>query len=625
MAGVLVVSMQEPVSVDHTTADAGGSRPGSRGGGRRARRRRTVRVGGVHGVLVLRGGRWVVDNDTEVQVWEALSAEAGARTRLWALAAVLDAGLAPGRVLPRLNGRLSAIAAVSVPEEVCRVPVADELMGPVAYACACVEDETSWRWLVWALSARLGINLRWERVGGPGWQSMWYQLRDWGFDRETHWISEMPQSFWDRLSAHPDRRLRDAAAASDPSARRGVLNDLAHRTDSVIEVWDLVACNPNTPAKALAHLVLRAQHGSVHERIAWRVAQNRRAGPHLLSQLARSRRWEPRLLAARHPAAPVSVLETLAGDDDIYVRAAVAGALSTPAPTLRQLAADEVLDVRMRVAWNPSTPEDALKVLLGDRYAAARSHAVANHNTPAHLAETLARDRAVTVRCCVAKRTRSSGVLLTLAGDPNRRVRDTVASNLAATEAVLASLATDQCEWVRSSVASHPAASASTLAALAADPDSRPRHSVARNDKTAPDLLSVLAADTEEPIKSGVAQNTATPTELLETLASDADNYVRGSVALNAASPSELLETLAADRSSLVRSLVARNPSASPELLAALAHDNDEWVRGSVAENASTPERVLDPLRADSEYWVRSQASATVRQRREQQDTPPRQ
>ena len=80
-------------------------------------RRRVVSVGAVRGVLVLRGGRWVVDNDSEVRLLEALRGERCARDRLWAMAATLDAGLVGVGGLRRLNGWLSAIAAVERPEE----------------------------------------------------------------------------------------------------------------------------------------------------------------------------------------------------------------------------------------------------------------------------------------------------------------------------------------------------------------------------------------------------------------------------------------------------------------------------------------------------------------------------
>ena len=616
--------MTEQAFVDHTRADADASRSTTAVVGRRGRGRRTVSVGGVQGVLVPRGGRWVLDNDSEVRLWEALSGERGARTRLLALLAVLDAGLAPGRLLSRVNSRLSAIAGVDDPDRVCLVPVAGELLGPVAYACACLEDERSWRWLAWALSARLDANLLRGVMWGPGWQSMHCRRHDRGFDRDTHWMSEMPQSFWDRLSAHAEQQLRMVALASDPTARRGVLKDLAHQPAAGVEVRDLVASNPRTPNKALAHLAIPFPGLYTDNRVAWRVAQNRRAGPVLLSQLADSPSREMRLLAAAHPAVPGFVLERLAGDVDCLVRMWVTWNFSTPVPTLRRLAADETLRVRMGVASKSSTPLDVLEMLLGDRYAAARSHAVANPNTPTPLAETRAADRAITVRRAVADRARSLEVLLALATDRQWSVRACIASNETAPEAVLESLAKDESDWVRAAVADHSNTSAGALAVLAADADEWIRYGVASNPKTNDDLLAVLAVDENPLVRSGVAMNTAASARLLEKLAADADEYVRCDVAQQAAAPSELLETLAGDESRQVRGGVAGNEQASGDLLAMLAEDADAYVRGSVCTNPSTPESAVDALRHDADYWVRAQAAAAIEKRRELKDTPQR-
>ena len=81
-------------------------------------RSRVVCVGAVRGVLVS-GGRWVVDNESEVRLLGALRGERGALAQLRGLAAVLDEGLVEVRDLRWLNGRLSAIAAL-VLEEVRR-------------------------------------------------------------------------------------------------------------------------------------------------------------------------------------------------------------------------------------------------------------------------------------------------------------------------------------------------------------------------------------------------------------------------------------------------------------------------------------------------------------------------
>ena len=163
-------------------------------------RRRVVSVGAVRGVLVWRGGRWVVDNDSEVRLLEALRAERGARARLWALAAALDAGVVGAGDLRRLNGRLSVIAALERPEDLWRVRVPGDLLGAVAYVCVCVSDELLSRWLGFVLAARLDPNLVRGLLPGPGWVS-WdvSHRRRWEtFGRDVHWISELPESFWSR-------------------------------------------------------------------------------------------------------------------------------------------------------------------------------------------------------------------------------------------------------------------------------------------------------------------------------------------------------------------------------------------------------------------------------------------
>ena len=300
-------------------------------------RRRVVSVGPVRGVLALGEHGWVVDNDSEVRLLEALRAERGALQRLRALAAVLDTGLIGAGDLRRLNGRLSAIAAVDAPEEMWRVWVPGDLCGAVAYACVCVNDEKLSHWLGFALSARLDPNLARGLLPGPGWAS-WgapHHHRWRGFGRDAHWVCEMPQSFWDRLRAHSDERLRAAAAASDPAARPKVLGNLADEHRWAPEVLDLVASNPNTPTKVLRRL---ARCSDDWGRTGMRVAQNHRATVGLLGELARSHNWEMRYVAAWHPRVPVSALRRLARDDSCEVRSAVARAEA--APVLEALASD---------------------------------------------------------------------------------------------------------------------------------------------------------------------------------------------------------------------------------------------------------------------------------------------
>ena len=295
--------------------------------------RRVVSVGAVRGVLMWRGGHWVVENDSEVRLLEALRGERGALDRLWALAAALDAGVVEAGDLRRLNGRLSVIAALERPEEVWRVRVPRDLLGAVAYVCVCVREEMLSRWLGYALAARLDANLVRGLLPGPGWAS-WDvpHGRRWEtFGRDVHWISELPESFWSRLAAHSDGRLRAVAVVSDPAARPKVLENLMDEHLGAPEVLDLVASHPRTPTRALRRVALRSW---ARARPDLRVVQNRSATAGLLRELANRIDWELRYVAAAHPKAPVRALRRLARDDSHQVRAAVAGAVSSPAAVL---------------------------------------------------------------------------------------------------------------------------------------------------------------------------------------------------------------------------------------------------------------------------------------------------
>ena len=81
--GHLLRSTSERVSVLRSAAGGAGSRPGS--GDSRRVRPRVVSVGAFRGVLALGEQGWVVDNDSEVRLLEALRGERGAKSRNWEL------------------------------------------------------------------------------------------------------------------------------------------------------------------------------------------------------------------------------------------------------------------------------------------------------------------------------------------------------------------------------------------------------------------------------------------------------------------------------------------------------------------------------------------------------------
>ena len=431
---------------------------------------------GAVGVLQRREGCWVLSNDDELRVLEALGGSATARGRLWAVAAALDAEMVHADDAQRLCRLLGRIAS----EEPQLVRVPDDLWGSVAYACVCWDHEAGPGWLMWALSARLDANLVRDWLPGPGWgaQAREHEMPERGFGRPTGWIFEMPEGFWHTLGSHHSEDLRLAAVASDPLTPRRVLAELADREGLSQVVLELVASHPNTSKTALEQIGTRRWGSAL-----LRVAQNLSAGRRLLAKLATAHDSQVRLAVALHPNTAPGVRASMAGDFDTYVRMAVARAADVDAETLAALAADGVWVVRSWAAWNPRTAPETLTVLVTDRSATVRAVAVSNPATPASAAAACAGDRSVTVRASVAARPDAGDVLEALAADPSAAVRASVAANPAALEPVLAGLAADDAEDVRAAAAGNDCISAEALEALTGDASSRVRAAAAENEQ----------------------------------------------------------------------------------------------------------------------------------------------
>lgn len=540
-------------------------------------RRRRVTVDGVVGVLAFRDGRWVLANDLEVRVLEALASRVEARGRLLALAATLNAGMIDGSQLRRLNRLLDEIAD----NLVCFVHVPGEWMAPVAYACAFWDDPHGVGWLGWALSAQLDSGLAQMGLAGPGVQSLTWasRLAGGGFGRDTHWITEMPQGFWDRLESSGDD-LADVATACDPSTPAKRLVELAATGQRSWELLDLVLSHPRCPEAVLRNIGSDPRAGSTACR---RVAQNLNTPPEVLDLLADNFFSDVKVAVAVHPSTSLQTLERLAGVHEVEVRAAVVRNPRLAASVLATLADDAEMVVRSWVAVHASTPPEALQRLLGDRNSRVRACAAANLSTPVEAVAARAADRAIRVRRAVAGRAGIDAATLdVLAGDPKAAVREAAASNAGCEAALLERLVRDDDRHVRAAVADNPSTPEVALRMLAADDDWWPRMRVAESPATTADLLAVLAADVEECVRCGVADNPRTPAEVLEVLAGDSET-VRACVAANPAVDEALLRSLAVDTAVIVRAGAAENPSLPADVWAVLAEDPSYCVRAAVA------------------------------------------
>ena len=74
--------------------------------------------------------------------------------------------------------------------------------------------------------------------------------------------------------------------------------------------------------------------------------------------------FQEKLEAAKNPNTPVSVLETLATDENCDVRRRAASNPNTPASTLETLATDENYWVRHNAAMNPNATEIVKRLYL---------------------------------------------------------------------------------------------------------------------------------------------------------------------------------------------------------------------------------------------------------------------
>ena len=571
-------------STSADTASKDGAKHGNRAAGRTRRRR--VTVDGVVGVLALRDGRWVLANDLEVRVLEALGDRFGARGRLLALAATLDAGMVEGSQLRRLNRLLGEIAH----QTACLVHVPPEWLGAVAYACAWWGSHQAHEWLRWALSAQLDSGLvQTGLLPGPGLESLTWAgcLVDGGFGRDTHWITEMPDGFWGRLRL--DGGLAGVVAACDPSTSAARLAELAEIGQQQLELLDLVVSHPRCPEAVLRKIASISMAGPA---VRQRVAQNLNTPSGVLDQLADNFYADVRRTVAVHPSTSPHTLERLAGAQEVDVRAAAAGNPRLSGWVLEVLADDAELLVRSWVAANASTPPETLQRLLGDRNAQVRACAVANPSTAVGAVAALVADRAFRVRCVVAGR---------------------VGIDAAALEV----LAADSKPAVRAAVAASRGCDKGLLGRLAEDPDDGVRAAVAANDAAPAVVLELLAADSYWWARALVASNPATGAGLLAVLAGDSDVSVRVEAAENPNTPAASLEVLAGDAWGSVRCFVVRNPAAAEALLRILAQDEDEDVRAGAAANPTLPADLWSVLAEDDSYRVRASAAACAPARRE--------
>ena len=460
-------------------------------------------------------GRWIVRDESSLRAEQTMIHSLGAPSlgveRARGISSALNACLIYPDEAKTLNRQLSTLDDLR-PQHLDRLDHEQRIA--LTQACAHLHTEGAWRWLLWMLPKRLEPSLRRTPWVLPGWFGWDLPHQQWEFN--SNFACWLDDDFWEHMAAHPDERFAQLAVVTDPKADPARLAEIAF--SSHIEIRDLVAVNPATPAETLEVLSEDGQASSSPRRLCLRVLQNSKTPPRLLKEIARHElQREPYMddeptirayiqWAVLHPQAPSGLLtEAAAGPltsarEDTVARKFVAGHSRTSQRVLLLLAEDADHEVRAEVAANPRCPGDLLAVLGQDRRREVRVAAADNPATPAEVLERLADDRV-------------------------RKVRTFVAANRSTPTRVLDRLTLDDDSYVVAAAVSNSHTTpdvADIEQRRLFDTDDNARAAAACwRDDTPSDLLRRLAEDPDVEMRLCAAAHPNTPTGVLERLIED--------------------------------------------------------------------------------------------------------
>ena len=342
-------------------------------------------------------------------------------------------------------------------------------------------------------------------------------------------------------------------------------------------------------------------------------AANPDTSAELLEILSTDQDPEIRCAVAWNQSATVDILSRLANDDDEIVRFCVSGNSNANFEVIYKLAKDESSFVKEKARYslkksakNPNTSPELLESLATDEDFFVRADVATNPNTSLRVLKSLARDEEALVRSCVASAPKTTiEILEFLAKDETSFVRSHVAENSLTNLDMLGRLVQDEDEDVRAAVASNPTINVKLLELLAKDDDYRVRRKTAGNSNVNLEILEFLTKDESEDVRREVANNPNANDEILGLLVEDEAEYVRVQIAENPKTSLESLEILSRDEEDYVRARAASNSTITTELLEILANDEEDSVRRSVARNPNTSLDTLEFLADDEEESVR--------------------
>ncbi|WP_437912697.1 hypothetical protein WME73_37495 [Sorangium sp. So ce302] len=365
-----------------------------------------------------------------------------------------------------------------------------------------------------------------------------------------------------------------------------------------------------------------------------------------LQTLARSPDEGLRVKAALHPHTPLATLLSLATDQAIGVRRALARRMGAPREVLAQLARDPTRPVRCAVAAHPGCDE-ALRRLLwtdsdGDVRAVARRAAAIPHHFSEDLARILrnepvpasllvefaelggqARRAVASHRECprdwlerfrhdadaavrLVAETRMGLSLDTLRAFAKHRLasyRVTAAASLPWDDARMPELFADRNERVLLALLRRPDFPAAFYAQITDSPPPAVRLLLATHEALDAAHLQGLLRDPLADVRRRLARRRALSAEQFEVLANDDDTWVKLELVKRPDCPEACLRRWSRAPRELLRRAVFAHPGVTPDILATASALRDNHCE--IAKHPLTPERILVQLADSADVFVR--------------------
>ncbi|WP_437852420.1 hypothetical protein [Sorangium sp. So ce363] len=311
-----------------------------------------------------------------------------------------------------------------------------------------------------------------------------------------------------------------------------------------------------------------------------------------LQTLARSADEGLRVKAALHPRTPLATLLSLAADQAIGVRRALARRMDASREVLAQLARDPTRAVRCVVAAHPGCDEPLRRLLWTDSDGNVR--AVARHAAaiPRHFSDDLAR---------ILRNEAVPASVLAEFAELGGQARRAVASHRECPRGWLERFRHDADAAVRLVAETRMGLSLDTLRAFARHRSPSYRAAAAASLPWSDANMTALLADRQEVVLLALLRRPDFPTAFFDQITDNPSRAVRLLLATHEALDAARLHRLLRDPLAEVRLRVAQRRVLSAEQFEALAND-DDWVKRELAKRPDCPEPWLRQwIRAPSE------------------------